>query len=185
MPLSDWLETNQLCAAVPVYGADPGACKRQVCRMAGPGLAAGMTTGDLTIAPNAPVWWATLRRFRGFQEGAGLVAPNRGLSRCTGTGDFSGHSLQPFRLWWWKRIPVAADPDRGITTKGHSFGAADGRYYLLSGKCGQIHGEVRCCDVVDVHILPSGTGRSLRISRRSDDTRARHCLSHIPLSNNS
>ena len=83
------------------------------------GWRAGITTGDVTIAPDAPVVVATLEAVQGlFQE---VPEPLRQSAPAFGVppgGDISGDGSRPFRLLVVDEYQWLADPDRGNHYEG-------------------------------------------------------------------
>jgi hypothetical protein len=83
------------------------------------GWRAGITTGDVTIAPDAPVVVATLEAVQGlFQE---VPEPLRQSTPTPGgppVGDICSNGSQPFRLLVVDEYQWLADPDRGNHYEG-------------------------------------------------------------------
>ena len=83
------------------------------------GWRAGITTGDVTIAPEAPVVVATLEAVQGlFQEVPGPLRPPTQTSAMPRPGDSAGNGALPFRLLVVDEYQWLADPDRGNHYEG-------------------------------------------------------------------
>lgn len=83
------------------------------------GWRAGIMTGDVTIAPDAPVVVATLEAVQGsFQEVPGQLRPLGTAPVPPATGEVGFNGSQPFRLLVVDEYQWLADPDRGNHYEG-------------------------------------------------------------------
>ena len=83
------------------------------------GWRAGITTGDVTIAPDSPVVVATLEAVQGvFQETPGPLLQSGPTSGLATSGDVVSNGSHPFRLMVVDEYQWLADPDRGNHYEG-------------------------------------------------------------------
>ena len=83
------------------------------------GWRAGITTGDVTIAPEAPAVVATLEAVQWiFQDVPGQSRNAGPVPSVPGTGELAGDGGQPFRLLVVDEYQWLADPDRGNHYEG-------------------------------------------------------------------